>query len=433
VKILLGVHHFPPRHRGGVELRALRLAKALQARGHLIQVVCIEEIDRGGAGELDWVDGAVEGVPVRRLTFNRVLLPSRSEYDNPLVGAHVDQMLAAWRPDLLHVLSGYLLTASPLVAARARDIPSVLSLTDMWFLCPRITMLRSDGTLSAPPVEAARCVRCLAEERRRYRVPGRLAPGLMAWYWRRRTNRVREVEERQAFLRDSLGRVDAVISRSACLRSVFERAGAVEPGRILLIAPSRDARPAPPPEKARPLSDCLRVGFMGQIAPHKGVHVAVEAMKLLNGVRVSLDIRGDWQAFPRYAGNVRSAAAGNPRIQCLPPFEGEAALALAYDAIDVLVVPSLSYENAPNVILEAFLRRTPVVASNTECLAEIVREGRGGLLFEPGDARGLAAALRRLVDEPGLLARLGRSVPPVRPEAEEVADLEAVYRRVVAR
>jgi glycosyltransferase involved in cell wall biosynthesis len=431
MRILLAVHHFPPRRLGGVELEALRVARALEARGHLIQVLCVDEIDRGRPGEISAQDDAVDGVAVQRLSFNRAALAPRAEYDNQLVGAHVDRLLTAWRPDVLHVMSGYLLTASALTAARARGVPTVVSLTDMWFLCPRITMQRSDGTWSAPPLDAARCVRCLAEEQRRYRLPGRLAPSLMSWYWSQHADRIRAIEDRQAFLRGTLGHTDALLSRSAFLRSMFEQAGAVAPGRILVIAPGRDTGVAPGPK--RPASGMLRVGFIGTVAPHKGPHVVVAAMKLLSGAPLALALYGDWEAFPRYADELRRAASADARIRCLPRFDGDAGLASAHQAIDVLVVPSLWHENVPNVVLEAFLHDTPVVASRAGGISEVVADGRGGLLFEPGNARDLATALRRLVDDPVLLGRLRQSIPPVRAQSDEIAEIEGVYQRVAAR
>ena len=64
--------------------------------------------------------------------------------------------------------------------------------------------------------------------------------------------------------------------------------------------------------------------------------------------------------------------------------------------VDVLVVPSMWIENAPFIIREAFAAGVPVIASDLGGMAEMVRDGVDGLLFPPGDARSLAACLRRL-------------------------------------
>jgi len=99
--------------------------------------------------------------------------------------------------------------------------------------------------------------------------------------------------------------------------------------------------------------------------------------------------------------------------------------------LDVVVVPSLWYENSPNVILEAFAHRTPVIVSDLGGMAELVEEGVNGLCFPPGEAASLATALRRLIEEPGLLARLRAGIKPVKTVAEEMTELQAIYRAVV--
>ena len=75
MRILLAVHHFPPRYTGGAEWRTYRTARALIARGHAVRVVCVEPIDSQDADPLAWSDEEFQGVPVRRLRFNLAAAP----------------------------------------------------------------------------------------------------------------------------------------------------------------------------------------------------------------------------------------------------------------------------------------------------------------------------------------------------------------------
>jgi glycosyltransferase involved in cell wall biosynthesis len=100
--------------------------------------------------------------------------------------------------------------------------------------------------------------------------------------------------------------------------------------------------------------------------------------------------------------------------------------------LDLLVVPSVWEENAPFVIREALSLGVPVVASDLGGMAEMVEHGRNGLLFPPGDARALARALRRLVDEPLLLDRLRAGIGPVRSLEEDAGWTREQYRRLAA-
>jgi glycosyltransferase involved in cell wall biosynthesis len=81
-------------------------------------------------------------------------------------------------------------------------------------------------------------------------------------------------------------------------------------------------------------------------------------------------------------------------------------VARALDEARTLVLPSES-EGLPRVVVEAFMRGRAVVATRAGGTPEIVEHEANGLLVERGDAAGLAAALERMLVEPGLAERLG--------------------------
>ena len=85
-----------------------------------------------------------------------------------------------------------------------------------------------------------------------------------------------------------------------------------------------------------------------------------------------------------------------------------AELADWYRAADVLVVPS-RYEPFGMVILEGMLHGLPIVSSDVGGPAEILQDGRTGLLFPPRDVGRLADAITALVRDDALRARIGRA------------------------
>ena len=97
---------------------------------------------------------------------------------------------------------------------------------------------------------------------------------------------------------------------------------------------------------------------------------------------------------------MRQAAANDPRIRFVGYVSGDAKTALLASA-DYLVIPSLWYENAPVAVIEAAAYGLGVVASRIGGLPELVREGGTGVLFPPGDANALAAAMRGLLTRGG--------------------------------
>jgi glycosyltransferase involved in cell wall biosynthesis len=174
-------------------------------------------------------------------------------------------------------------------------------------------------------------------------------------------------------------------------------------------------------------SPTLRVGFVGTLVPHKGCDTLVQAFKMLPPeLDVALSISGDPDRYPSFVEELRALATGDPRIS-FPGAIPRPDLPDVMSELDVLVVPSRWYENAPGVIFEAFAARIPVVATNLKGMSEFVRHAQNGLLFELEDPRDLSRQLRRLREEPGLLERLRAGITPVKTTAEYASEMEELY------
>jgi GT2 family glycosyltransferase len=148
---------------------------------------------------------------------------------------------------------------------------------------------------------------------------------------------------------------------------------------------------------------------------------------------VVIDLLGSSAAYHGEDGYAASIARrlGHPAIRRLGPVPHERMHSI-FEDLDVLVVASTWIENAPFIIREAFAAGVPVVASNLGGMAEMVRHGIDGLLFPAGDAKALAAALRRFVKEPDLADRLSAGI--VRPPSieDDAAWLRQLYRELRA-
>lgn len=434
MNIVLPVHHFPPQHSLGAELYSLRLARWLMQHGHHVEVVCVERIDTGASGAIAARRDVYEGVPVWRLALNLRQAPDslRWSYDNPLIGAWFADYLARTRPQLIHMQSGYLITASVLDAARALGVPSVITLHDFWFLCPRITLLRGDGQIChAIPEDPAACGWCMQLERRRYRLADRVTGG-----WLGKTSvalGMREAREaiarRRAHLQRALGDAAAVIAPSQFLAGMFR--DLIDAAKLHVLPLGIDTqRLAATPAAAD--DGALRLGYIGQISPHKGVHVLVQAMHMLPkyGRPVELAIHGDLEKYPRYTRQLQQQAASNPQIRLHGRFE-HARLSDVLSSCHALVVPSLWFENSPLAILEAHAAGRPVLASALGGMAELVRDQINGLHFQPGDAADLARQIQRLREDAALLPRLRRGISAPPTVDDELRALLQIYQAAI--
>jgi glycogen synthase len=132
--------------------------------------------------------------------------------------------------------------------------------------------------------------------------------------------------------------------------------------------------------------------FVGRLEERKGGEVALAALEQLPG-----------QARLTVAGAALIAAG--TRVRVLGPV-AHTDLPYAYAAADVVIAPSLVEEPFGLVPLEAMALGRPVVATARGGAAEYLRDGVNALVVEPDDPAGVAAAVRRLADDPALRARL---------------------------
>ena len=121
-----------------------------------------------------------------------------------------------------------------------------------------------------------------------------------------------------------------------------------------------------------------------------------------------------------------------PAARHLGPYAGADVGALMAE-VDWVVMPSIWWENAPLVILEAFRHGRPVICGNIGGMAEMVRDGVDGLHAPVGDPAGLAAVMRRAIERPELWDRLASGIQPPRTIAQVAKEHLSLYQELLAR
>jgi len=161
--------------------------------------------------------------------------------------------------------------------------------------------------------------------------------------------------------------------------------------------------------------------FAGRLTPQKSLDVGLEALALSDGV--TLLIAGDG---PDRADLERRAAelALDSRARFLGARPRETVFELLR-AADAALLTS-SWENFPHMVVEALAVGTPVLATETGGVAEVVTDGENGLLVPPGKPEALAAAIGRYFGDERLRTRLREAAEP---SVEGYAP-EAIYGRL---
>jgi glycosyltransferase involved in cell wall biosynthesis len=443
VRILFALHQFFPESGAGVELVTLGLARDLRARGHETFVLAARRSLSDGIRPYETEDYEHEGVPVRRVgrPEEGPYRPYRLNYENREMAQRAREYAGEVRPDVVHAMHLQGLAASVVPAFKELGLPVVFTAADFWTICPVVDLRRHDGAMCRGP-ETHHCVRCIASRNPEPRIKRRAdLPGaaVRAGVLLSRTplarfsgalRQVSDVRERPARIREEMEDVDCVLAYTRLTEDLLGRNG-IGKDRTVVSPYGIDAARLREAGGARRPSDALRVGFVGTLAPHKGPDLLVRAFRALpRDLDATLQVHGGGGGYEDYSEGLRWLAAGDERVGLAGAFAKED-LGRVLGGMDVLVVPSRWYENAPGVIFEAFAAGLPVVATDLGGMSEFVRHGENGLLFSLDDAGELARLLRRLAEEPGLLQKLREGVPPVKTVGEYVEELEEVYAGVV--
>jgi glycosyltransferase involved in cell wall biosynthesis/GT2 family glycosyltransferase len=447
VRVLLTAHAFPPRSTAGVEVYTLRLAQALRDRGH--EVLVLAAVHDLAAQPYSTRRRAQEGVDVVEVVNVHHLGTLEATYADPGIDGAGARILEEFRPDVVHAQHLLNLSAGLLgVARRAGTAKTLLTLHDYWLSCPRDGLrMRAGGALCAT-MDHAVCAACLADSP--YLVPP-LQRGLSAAAREaglgRQLHKVhalapRIVEKGLALARqiappqaaDLATGMDRRADRLRALAAdvdlflaptAFARDRAVEfgldPGKVQVRRLGAVAGPARP----RPAKPRRRVGFVGTLAPHKGVEVLIRAFRSLGRSDLTLDLHGSPTTHAGYVAGLRRLAEGDPRIRFHGAFaEGEQARVLS--GLDLLALPSVWWENSPLTVLEALAAGIPVVASAIGGLPEIVAHGDTGLLVPASDVEALRRALEDVTE--GRLLAGARDPVPLPTPADGARELEELYR-----
>jgi glycosyltransferase involved in cell wall biosynthesis len=443
MKILLVTSFFPPTHTAGTEKRTLGYAKMLLERGHSVQVLCAGKWEEGDRYWNGYSDEVFQGVPVRRVHLNWIKSPDPNAYlyNNPEAERFLGECLAEWQPDLVHITSCLTLSASLIASAKQRNLPVVLTLTDFWFVCHKLSLLKYDGSLCDGITTSQDCIQCLCWESSAYQRVRRIASAPVATGVFDALSRVPslnqrrglrgmalDIAERKEYLSKMLNAADIVIAPSNHLYQTLRRSGVSR--EIRVIQSGHDLSWMKTPITKIPGSR-VRFGYIGQFIPTKGVHTLLEAFG-----------GHDWQgkAELHLYGNQNGDSAYWQRLQRIEnhnlgavEFHGSfphEKLAEILSGLDVLIVPSLWHENNPRVIQEAFASKTPVIASNVGGISEYVKHEVNGYLFQRGDSEDLQQQIQRLVEDPARLEQLIAQLPAVKTMSNEIDEIESCYQQL---
>ncbi|MCP2170261.1 glycosyltransferase [Goodfellowiella coeruleoviolacea] len=392
LRIVIGADTFPPDINGAARF-AHRLAFGLAGRGHDVHVICPSTT---GPASTERVDG----VTLHRLAARRTPFHPTFRFCPPWQARRgVERVLAQLNPDLIHIQAHFLVGRALARVGVDRGLPVV-------------------ATNHFMPENLFGFVH----------MPDRLRTAASRWAWRDLISVYRDVRA-----------VTAPTPRAVALlrdNGLRHQATAVSCGIDL----SRYAAPTPvDPVPAAPVpAERATVLFVGRLDEEKRVPdlLGAVAMAHRQGRLAGRDLRVEIVGEGSRRASLEALATRlgiRDRVRFLG-FVDEDELVAAYRRCDVFCMPGVA-ELQSLVTMEAMAAGKPVVAADAMALPHLVRPGRNGWLYPPGDVQALADRLVEILTDDQARARMGaasRDMIAAHDVNTTLATFEALYRRVLA-
>ena len=393
--------------RGGAETYLLRLGEELSRRGHQVEYFGMydEKNTVGNSGGL-----ATAPMDFHTRSPARFLYPFRILYSfeaRRKLGAVLDR----FRPDVVHLNNiNFQLTPSVVDGGKERNIPLVQTVHDYRMICPNHMLYNL--------AEERVCERCVRGSRwscARFRcIHGSLAKSVLG-----------ALEGDLSWGRRSYEKVDRYICPSRFLADKLLQASSIYRDRLEVL---HNFIELPDPAEILPLGDPEKdyVVFAGRLSREKGIHLLEQAARLLP--QVTFRVAG--------SGELEHVLAGIPNVERMGFLTG-APLRRLIAGAQAALVPSVWYENCPLAILEAHAMGVPVVTADRGGMAELVEDGKTGVLFHELSGRALADAVEGLLADRSGLARMRENCLRRREELPTLVRycdrVEEIYREEIGR
>lgn len=371
MKILYIVHQFYPEFGSGTENVTYNLANMMQLAGNKVKVVTykvhpFKKEHKTVYDNIEYSEFIYQRLPV--LAFRHIMenWNLNIELTNTWVEKFAEYILEKEKPDIVHLMHPMRVGGFAEVA-RKKNIPYIITLTDLTFVCPKIVMKTTAGDLCEGSFRGENCKhKCCDVDidfMDRLEVAKKLIYG------------ARVVTTPSDFIK---GLILSEIDR--CNIKILPHG--IKPGKII-------------DEKKYEQNNLITFGYIGTIVSHKGLEILIEAFRKVKNDNVKLLIFGDYDNF--FGHRMKELAKRDKRIF----FEGKFLyedIDKIYEKIDLLIVPSICYESYSLVKHEAIIRNIPVIVSNLGALPENIVNEKNSFIFDLSVENSLEMCMNQIME-----------------------------------
>ncbi len=393
--------------------------------------------------------------------FGHPELDMFSEGMNRVIKGYIERT----KPDVMHVHSRLGLPASVNELAHEVGVAVLNTIHVYGYICQRRVMIDRDGELCPGPYDLRKCAWCTGspsylrnrlraliinfKEGLKARHPdvfttlkstkrkllsrhgptgGKEKSLGHAWEYDETSCLAKKLEQRLQYCIQSLNRYSLrTICVSTDVKNTLIRYG-VDESR-LLVQHIGSAIAERQTHDRRPLHNPVVIGNIGGVGHYKGTHVLLDAIGKVKRDDFTVKIFGKYNES--YISNLMRGRDSLPVVFTGRYYPEE--LPEILKQIDIMVLPSICNDTAPQTIFESFSSGIPIIASNIGGFPDFVRHELNGLLFEPGNSDDLARKIDQVLSNPDAILEYQTKIPRLKTISENADELLMLYLEMTAQ
>jgi len=374
MKICQITYTYPPHTTGGADIYVHKISQELSKRSHEVVVITTKPYD--GLSSLKPSCKMENGIKVYRF-YPLNLYSWINSAEKSLLLKMIWNALDIWNlhsylimrkiikkenPDLVHIHTPIWISLSAFDAVISSKIPFIFTLHDYLLLCRRTLLLHSNGSICEDPKTVCKLYQKLSKK-------------------------------------IVNNKPNVVIAPSNFIIKMFKNKGFFTETEFIKLSLGTEL--SAEDKKVQKDYKTIDILYVGTLINHKGVDVLIRAFKNIEKRKIRLHILGKGSD----ESSLKLLAGDDDRIIFHGFLEGKK-LNRCYQKANIIVVPSVCFDNSPLVIYESFMNGTPVIGSKIGGIPELIDEGVNGFLFEPGNSKQLHDILLYLIENPEELQKL---------------------------
>ena len=375
--------------RGGCETYMLNLAEELKAQGH--------EVEYFGMYDEKNTVGNSAGLYTTNMDFHskglsRFLYPFKIIYSRE-AKRKIGKVLDDFKPDIVHLNNiNFQLTPSVIYAVKKRNIPLVQTVHDYQMICPNHLLYSFNETKP--------CERCISGSKlncfKHSCIHGSKIKSLIG-----------AIEAKLYSILKTYKKVDLYVCPSKFLENKLLSASDIYKDKTFTIHNFIEKKPIP--EKSAATKPY--VAFASRLSKEKGVDLLAEAAKLLP----------DYSFVVAGNGPDDECLKNIPNVEMKGFLTGDELVSLIVNA-KLMILPSLWYENCPLNILETHSFGVPVITMNSGGMAELVDDGKTGVLVDEPTSQAIAEAVKKCFEDEEYYSLIKKNCEGMRDKIIEVGE-----------